>query len=131
MPHCKENLPGLQPLNQHLSTCIQNEALIHTGQEDCISKAVFMYLIVIMSGLVDLNPAEGMLATGNCLCLGQPKRLFVPQSRTDVHLHSFLWQSEGGTGSHHRHSRPIPSQSSKKWKVGSHPPGSHPPNRPH
>ena len=129
MLHCQEDLPGLRPLNQHLSTCIHTEASIHTRQEDCIWKAVFIYLI--MSGLVDLNPAEGTLATGNCLCLGQPKRLFVRQSRTDVHLHSCLWQSVCGTDSHRRHSRPIPSQSSKKWKVGSHPPGSHPPNRSH
>ena len=53
-----------------------------------ISMATFMYKI--MNCLVDLNPVEGTLTTGNRHSRGQPKRLLVLQSRADVNLHPFF-----------------------------------------
>ena len=73
-----------------------------------------------MCDLVDLDLAQGTLATGNHLSRGQPKTVLVPPNPKLISIFTpFSLPSDYGTGSvHHRHSPPTPSQPSKQlWKA--------------
>ena len=40
----------------------------------------------VMGGLVDLSPAEGILTVSDRTSWGQPNKLRIPHSRTNIHL---------------------------------------------